>query len=180
MSKSINLLPDKVLDTQREITQFYAGTVVVIIGLVLFFLLNLVVYFLSVSANNSLLSLKQEESALYQEIASYDQVELKLYQFRDKLFRYNRFRRDNVATEKIWNDIYVASQGTVVIDSLIFRDKSVIEIQAHTDSLTRAVAFLIPLHQGFDEETSRLRITGISYDGFDDVYSFTAEFLITL
>lgn len=174
MSKSINLLPDPILATQREISRFYQGTSIVVIILILFALLNLVMLFFSIQTNKNLEDLLAQEDAAKVEIKELRPIELKLFQLRDKLFRYNRFKRDSLYLEVIWDNLQSAAQGTVTMENVTVNQDKLLEVKAKTSSLAKAVEYLLELKN--TDELSRFRVSAISFDSGDRTYIFTTVF----
>jgi hypothetical protein len=177
MSRLINLLPDPVLDTNRQISSVYQGTVLTLIGVILFILLNLTILFLSLRAENTLKETKNQVAAVEQEIANLRPVEEKLLVLQDKLLRYQRFDSEHKQLHNMWDVLINARQNTVALSSVDFTNETDLVVAAKTDNLINAVNFLITIRQ--DELLSDFVVQEITYESNEQTYEFVTKFVIT-
>lgn len=176
MSKLINLLPDPVLDTNRQISSLYQGTVLTLIGVILFVLINLTVLFLSLRAENTLTETQNNIQVVQQELQGLRHVEEKLLIIQDKLLRYERFKDEHVVFGDMWDLLIAASQQTVTLRSAEFANETGITTVAYANNLSQAVDFLVILKQ--TDVLANFTVTEITYDRTTDRYNFTTRFTL--
>ncbi len=176
MSKSINLLPDPILDTNRQISSLYQGTVLTLIGVILFVLINLTVLFLSIRAENSLTETQDQIQTVQQELQGLQVIEEKLLTIQDKLLRYERFKDEHVAFGDMWDLIIGASEQTVTLVTVEYVKETGLITVAQANDLTQAVDFLVNLKQ--TDLLTDFTVTEITYDHTDNEYEFVTSFAV--
>lgn len=176
MSRSINLLPDQVIDTQRKASRIYQGTVLSIIGLIIFILLNLILLFFASQVERTLQVSEAHASTLQQEIKTFEPLETKLAILRDYLSNFQRFNKTSIDIEDFWNKLTEMSKDKVSIVTFDYVDQDASNLRASTDSLANAVAFLLLL-KSESESFGTFRITEVQYEGGTKQFFFNILFV---
>jgi hypothetical protein len=171
MARIINLLPDPVLDTQKRVTSFYQGSVITLIGLIIFVLLNLSLLFLSIRASSHLSNVQNQAAALEQEIQNLKPTESKLLVFREKLTTYENFLAEQVGFGGILRAF--AKTSGVQITSIEYQDGQYLTTIIEGPSVHDIVAFLITLRN--NDLLSDFTIQDVLYSSTALTYDVTVR-----
>ncbi len=141
MSKTINLLPDPVIETQRQATTVYQGTVVSIIGFIIFVLLNLIFLFFVVRTNGQYDQVVKEAERIEQEIRTYADISTDLRSLRGLIQRHVRMQRGHMRVGEVIESVTTDGDSLVVFNEIELKDGELV-LTNSTSSLEDAVTFL--------------------------------------
>ena len=176
MSKSINLLPDPVIDTQRDFTKIYQGVIITLIGLILFGLFNLVLFFLSQQSQEALTQAQNQSDTLTQEIQALQPVEQEIAKLQKKLLDYQRAKNADINFREYWGEILSSATDDMVLTGFELSSQGELDISASTVSLPNAVEFLLALKDS--DDLSNFRVLAINYNVINDRYFFETKISI--
>lgn len=174
MPKLINLLPDPILDTQKKFSNLYQGTAMILIGLIIFVLVNLTVLFFSIRAAGTLEDVQARALALEQEIDNLQSVESKLLVFREKIALYEAFAKNNVPIDEVVRQL--TASPMVYLVGIEYQDNQT--LVAHFDAPSEAsmVQFLRQLDEV--ESLRTFEVTDVAYSGVSRQYEVNIRFLL--
>jgi Tfp pilus assembly protein PilN len=176
MSKSINLLPDPVIDTQRDFTKIYQGVIITLIGLIVFGLFNLTLFFLSEQAQNSLLETQNRSDTLTEEIRALRPVEQEIARLQSRLSDYQRAKNVDKNLRQYWDIILSAATDEMQLTDLELNTQGGLNVSATTDSLRNAVDFLLVLKNS--DDLSNFQVLAINYSQTNERYFFETKITI--
>jgi len=169
MSKTINLLPDPVIETQKEVSTVYQGTLVSIIGLIAFVLLNLVILFFLVRATNTYDQVQDEMASVRTEINTFTAVNSNLRLMRARIQRFVRLELSNIHGHDVFAGIIEPEVEGVAVARTELTNND-IKITAQATTLETAVDFLRSIRR--QEHFSSLLVNDVGYQGLDSDVSF--------
>jgi len=170
MSKTINLLPDPVIETQKEVSTVYQGTLVSIIGLIIFVLVNLIIIFFLTSATNTYDQVQDESASIRSEISTLTAVNSNLRLMRSRIQRFVRLELNNLRGHAVLADIIQPSVENIQVIRTELANNKQMSITASAPSLEVAVDYLRSLKR--QEEFSSLQVNDVGYQGMDSDVSF--------
>lgn len=175
MSKTINLLPDPVIETQKEVSTVYQGTLVSIIGLIAFVLLNLVILFFLLRATNAYDQVQEEISTVKTEINSFTTINSNLRLMRTRMQRFVRLELSNIHAHDVLGGIIKPEvEGIRMARAELVNNE--VKISATATTLETAVDFLRTVRR--QEHFSSIQVNDIGYQGLETGVSFRATVTI--
>ncbi len=174
MPKLINLLPDPILDTQKKFATLYQGTAIILIGLIIFALVNLTVLFFSIRAAGALEDVQARSMALEQEINNLQPIESKLVVFREKLETYQTFVGDQVPIDDVVRQL--TTNPVIQLVSIEYQDNQTLVAYFDAPSETSVVEFLGQFNEV--EAMRNFEVTDIEYSGVSRQYEVNIRLLL--
>lgn len=169
MSKTINLLPDPVIETQKEVSTVYQGTLVSIIGLIVFLLINLIFLFFHVRATNMYGGIQAEAALVQEEISAFSSLTSDLRLLQARVQRFVRQELNNVNGHAVLTSVLQSDVEGITVANIEIVNKD-LELTVHASTLEQAVEFLRAIKR--QEQFPSFNINDLGYDGIDEVVSF--------
>lgn len=179
MPKSINLLPDKVVETQQKTSRLYQTTSISILGFIFFVLINLVIYFFAVQTDNRLVGAQDDVDEVTREIRVLASIEEKLLFMRDRTSFFTRVSRETVDLADVWDTMNDARGRGTLLESVVVNRNDELLLTASSRSISEAALFLIEMRKESTlADFKLLDLTFVNNEELERTLSFKVQFFL--